>query len=176
MTALRKDNPTASDVHIASAGGSGKRKAKLYAEIAARNIGKSVDADTDHPMRKFVKAETVDQSLGIVLGWAIVCKEDGKDYWDVQKNHIPEDAMLEAAADFMEHSRAGNEMHAGPECGSYVFAFPLTTDIAKAMGVESKRSGLMIGYKPPPDVLAKFVSGAYSGFSIEGFHIELEPL
>lgn len=126
------------------------------------------------PVKKFVKAESVDTNLGIVLGWAIVCKEDGKEYWDVQKNHIPEPAMLEAAADFMENSRAGNEMHRGADKGTYLFAFPLTTEIAKAMGISCKRTGLIVGYKPPKDVLEKFASGEYTGFSIEGYHVDLE--
>lgn len=174
---LRKDSPTPSDVHVAGTGGNKRRKAKLYSEIAARGarrpFGKSQESKMD-AVAKFVKAESVLPQLGLVLGWAIVCKEDGKDYWDVQKNHIPEGAMLEASADFMEHSRAGNEMHAGPDCGTYLFAFPLTEEIAKAMGLNSRRTGLMVGYKPTPEVLAKFVSKEYQGFSIEGHHLELE--
>ena len=223
MTAVLKDSPTPSDVHVSTAS-NGKKRAKLYAEIARRNLAKryasvkelpaavkaklkgdpnrlrqwmhvfnsALDSHGDESrafagawsavqkdegsFRRFVKAESVVPELGIVLGWAIVCKEDGRDYWDVQRNHIPEDAMFEAAADFMEHSRVGNEMHAGPDKGTYVFAFPLTTEIAKAMGIVTKKTGLMIGYKPPPDVLAKFACGDYTGFSIEGHHIDLEDL
>jgi hypothetical protein len=83
--------------------------------------------------------------------------------------------MLKAAAGFMETpDRPGNEMHAGPETGSFVFAFPLTADVAKAMGIETERTGLMVGYKPSPDVLAKFRDGTYSGFSVEGFRTASE--
>lgn len=158
------------------AGGSGRNiERKLFGAGAGarfKRFGKLQENKMD-AVAKFVKAESVLPQLGLVLGWAIVCKEDGKDYWDVQKNHIPEGAMLEASADFMEHSRSGNEMHAGPDCGTYLFAFPLTEEIAKAMGLSSRRTGLMVGYKPPAAVLAKFVSGEYTGFSIEGYHLEL---
>ena len=38
----------------------------------------------------------------------------------------------------------------GPEAGQYLFLFPMTTEIAKAMGITTKNTGLMVGYKPPP--------------------------
>lgn len=126
----------------------------------------------------------VDESLGIVFGWAIVCKIDGKDYYDLNVDksgervpeHIPEAAMLKATIDFMGGARAGNEMHAGPDVGTFVCAWPMTTEIAKAMGITTARTGLMVAYKPPADVLAKFKSGVYSGFSIEGVRLSLQEV
>lgn len=170
---VRKDQPGAADVHVQGSGKDTKRKARLYAEVAARNMAAMAGTETKK-FDRYVKAESVDQALGVVFGWAIVCKEDGKEYVDVQHNFIPENAMLNAATDFMENSRAGNEMHAGPDKGTYLFAFPLTEDIGKAMGIQCNRTGLMVGLKPPSDVLAKFVSGEYTGFSIEGYHLDLE--
>jgi hypothetical protein len=128
----------------------------------------------------------VDESLGLVFGWAIVCKVNGEDYYDLNVDyagqhagervpeHIPENVMMKAAAEFMETARPGNEMHSGPDRGSYAFAFPLTTDIAKAMGITTDKTGLMVAYKPPADVLAKFKSGEYKGFSIEGKRLSFE--
>jgi hypothetical protein len=124
----------------------------------------------------------VDESLGLVMGFAIICKVNGEPYYDLNRDpngtvvpeHIPEDAMLKAATDFMEHSRLGNEMHSGPDKGTYVFAFPLTTEIAKAMGIATFTTGLLVAYKPPPDVFAKFLSGEYRGFSIEGRRVAFE--
>jgi len=119
--------------------------------------------------KKFFKAESVSEELGMVFGWAIVCKEDGEAYFDSQDDHITEKAMLGAAVDFMENSRVLKEMHAGEEQGSVVFAWPLTEDIAKAMGIETKKTGLMIAVKPGnPEILEKFKTGEYSGFSIGG--------
>ena len=120
----------------------------------------------------FAKAETVEH--GLVFGWGIICKEDGVAYFDVQDDHIPEDAMLDAATDFAEGARIGKEMHAGDAKGQHVFLFPLTTDIAKALGLETKKTGLLLGYKPPPDILAKFKNGTLTGFSIGGERLKDE--
>lgn len=119
----------------------------------------------------------VDVELGIVFGWAIISKIRGTDYFDVQGDHIPEAAMLKASAEYMENSRIGGNMHryrgGGPESvervGEVVFAFPLTAEIAKSMGITSNLTGLMIGMKVDrPDVLEKFKDGTYTGFSIGG--------
>lgn len=128
---------------------------------------------SDKSFQYFAKAEKV--SHGVVFGWAIICKQDdgagdGR-YFDVQKDHIPEDSMLDAAVDFCAGARPGNEMHAGPDIGQHIFVFPMTSEITKALGLETKKTGLIVGYKPPPDVLAKFESGEYTGFSIEGTRI-----
>lgn len=127
----------------------------------------------------------VDDSLGLVFGYAIICKARGKDYYDLNVDadtgkrvpeHVPESTMLKAASDFMLHSRVGNEMHSGPDKGTYVFAFPLTSDIAKAFGIETPVTGLLVGFKPPPDMLAKFKDGTYKGFSIEGRRIAVQEV
>jgi hypothetical protein len=129
------------------------------------------------------KIAKVDESLGLVFGYAIICKVNGQDYYDLNidpngnrtPEHIPENTMLKAAADFMQNSRAGNEMHSGSEQGTYVFAMPWTTDIAKAFGVSApKVTGLMVCYKPPKSVLAKFLDGTYTGFSIEGGRVAVQ--
>ncbi len=122
----------------------------------------------------------VDENLGLVFGWAIVCKINGVDYYDLNidpngekvPEHIPEDAMLKASMEFMQTARPGNEMHKGPNTGTYVFAWPMTTEIAKAMGIATEKTGLMVAYKPAPEVLAKYRDGTYTGFSIEGSKVD----
>jgi len=115
----------------------------------------------------------VDRKHGLVFGYAIVCKVDGVDYWDVQDDHIPEYSMLAAATKYMMSDRPIKEMHAGPYKGMVVFAFPITTDIAlSTFGFVPKKTGLLIGMKPyDPIVLDKFESGEYTGFSIGGKRI-----
>lgn len=76
--------------------------------------------------------------------------------------------MLEAAADFAQNSRVAKDMHQGEQVGDVVFTFPLTTELAKAFDIQTPRTGLMIAMKPPADILAKFASGEYTGFSIGG--------
>jgi len=116
----------------------------------------------------------VDKALGLVIGWGIVCKKDDKDYFDTQGDHIPENAMIEASVDFMLNSRMAKDMHQtdGALPGSIVFAFPMTSDIAKAYGITTATTGLMIAMKPDsPEIMQKFASGEYTGFSIGGARI-----
>lgn len=118
----------------------------------------------------------VDDTLGLVMGYAIVCTEGGKPYFDLQGDHVPDDSMLKAAADFMLNSRVAREMHRGGEAGTVVFAWPMTAEVAKAFGVSSPRTGLMIAMKPSADVLKKFQLGEFTGFSIGGRRGEEEEV
>lgn len=135
------------------------------------------------------KVAKVDESLGLVFGFGIICKMDGQDYYDwnvdhagphkgkLVPEHITEAAMLKSATWFAMGERPGNVQHEGPDVGTYPFVFPLTEDIAKAMGItEYKKSGLMVAYKPPKDVLAKFLDGSLTGFSIEGMRLPGETV
>lgn len=111
----------------------------------------------------------VDESLGLVFGFALICKEDGEDHFDLQGDHIPEQVMLEGAFDFAKNSRVAKEMHEGEQIGDITFMFPLTSDIADSLGIVSKHTGLLIAMKPDsPEVLKKFADGEYTGFSIGG--------
>jgi hypothetical protein len=110
----------------------------------------------------------VQDELGLVLGWGIVCTENGEPYFDLQKDHIPEDAMLKAATDFMQNSRTAKEMHDGGKIGQILYAFPITEEIKKALDIDCPRTGLLVAMKPSPEVLEKFKSGELTGFSIGG--------
>ena len=122
----------------------------------------------------------IDQELGLVFGFAVVCKHNGQPYFDRQlgddgkpfPDHIPEGSMLEASLDFAKNSRAAGDMHESiQEGGSVPFMIPLTSDLRKFI-IENDTTGLLIGMAPNAEVLAKFKSGDYSGFSIGGMRIE----
>lgn len=127
-----------------------------------------------------IAVEKVDAEHGLVIGYAIVCEEfklakaddaapSWVPYFDVQGDHIPEDAMLAASTDFMLHSRVGKGMHAGEQIADVVFAFPVTKDIAEALGWEVRKTGLAIAWKPASqEILDNFKSGKWTGFSIGG--------
>lgn len=115
------------------------------------------------------KVTKVDAGLGLVFGFAVICLKSGEKYFDLQNEHVPESVMLDFATDFMKNSRSAKAMHDGEDVGEVVYAFPLTTEIAKAMDIETKTTGLMIGMAPSKDVLAKFEKGEYTGFSIGGY-------
>ena len=112
-------------------------------------------------------------------------------YYDLQRNpetgkpgrsHCQNTRCSKAALKLMEHSRVAKEMHAGDARGGVVFAFPLTTDIAKALEIDCKKTGLLIAMRPDADVLAKFMPGAngkppiLTGFSIGGQRVTDEEI
>jgi hypothetical protein len=182
-----KDAPAAGDVHVSNTGGTAKpkRKPKKFKDaldedgrLPVTNMTLAAQQITGQAKtQKYATVLKVDDGLGLVFGWAIVCKQDGEDYWDLQGDFIPEASMLAAATDFMGTARVSKEMHAGDETGTVLFAFPLTEDIAKAFGVETKTTGLMIAVKPhDAATLAKFRDGTFTGFSIGGRRVEDEEV
>lgn len=137
----------------------------------------------------------VNESHGLVFGWAIVSKlrnaaGDLEDYYDLNVDqdgvlkgqrvpeHITEDAVLKAFAEAAGtgFSMVGNVMHKGEDSGHFPGLFPMTEEIAKALGIVTDRTGLLVCYKPEPEVLAKFKNGTFTGFSIEGGRVEHEEL
>ena len=114
--------------------------------------------------------------LGLVFGWALISTVDGEPYYDVQGDHAPADAVMEAAADFMKQSREARAMHGDDSEGAVLFALPVTAEVCKALGMESRREGLVIGMKPSAAMLEKFKDGTYTGFSIGGAYVESEDV
>ena len=156
-------------------GDAGKRWAESILK-KSKNQEQLQSSEEDATKRNFEVAK-VDDELGLVFGFAIVSKINGEEYFDVQGDHIPEEAMLEASLDFMENSGAAKEMHQGDRIGSIVFAFPLTSEIARSMNIQTEKTGLMIALKPYDDeVLNRFKSGEYTGFSIGGRRVEDEEV
>ena len=118
-----------------------------------------------------------DGELGLIFGWAIISTENGKPYYDTQGDYIPDDSMLRAAAEFMESKRTMKVMHNGKKVGTVVFAWPVTQEIAQAMGLKTKCTGLMVAVKPDsPRVLERFKNKQYTGFSIGGNRLEDEDV
>jgi len=112
----------------------------------------------------------IDQSLGLVFGFAMVCKIDDEDHFDKQGHHIPEETMLRVMAKAVDRGPIiAKDMHSGEQIGTYVFAFPLTTEIAKSLDITIKQSGAIVAMKPDStEILEKFVTGERTGFSIGG--------
>ena len=111
---------------------------------------------------------SADTELGVAFGWGIVCTKDGEDYYDLQGDHITEDAMLKAAVDFMEKSQVMGTNHKEMDVGK-MWVYPITTEIAKSLGISTRKTGLFIMAKPDESVLKQIKDGDYSGFSIGGF-------
>ena len=116
------------------------------------------------------KLAKLNDELGLAFFWAFTSTNpDGTDHFDLQGDTIDTD-FIKAAMDFMlDGGGAVDEMHDGEATdGRVVFAFPMTPDIAKAFGVVTKQSGLMIAIKATDEQLAKLKDGTYTGVSIAG--------
>lgn len=125
---------------------------------------------------EFIKASDDKQ---IVWGWSIISTVDGDPYFDLGwtdkrtgervRDHIPDEAMEDAAIDFMLHHRNAKAMHTGPVRGVVVESFALTAEKAEAFGITCDRTGWMVGVKfLDRSVYLKFKSGEYKGYSIGG--------
>lgn len=173
-------DPSISDVHVDEPLSPGRDEEDILGEAEAnsRPGGAGVkiiaSAPTEKSFESFCKVAAVDEDHGLVLGWGMICRDHGQDYYDLQKNHIPESAMLAAVTEFMGGDREAGEQHVRMGAGTVVHSFPLTTDIAKAMGIETAKTGWMVAVKPDKAMLAKFRSGELTGFSIGGEHIEID--
>lgn len=128
------------------------------------------------PIRTHAKFAKVDEALNLVFGWAIVTKVDGEPYFDTQGDHIPDEVMLASTTDYALNSGAAKAMHVGPNRGRILFQFPMTEEIAKAFDIDTGgQYGLLVGARFDPDVVSKFKSGDYTGFSIGGWYGESDP-
>lgn len=113
----------------------------------------------------------VSKELGLVFGYAMVCKINGTDHFDTQGDHIPEDTMLRVLTKFMQSGVVAKDMHTGEKIGTYLFAFPMTTDIAKSLDITVAQTGALIAMKPDSkELLEKFATGERTGFSIGGIN------
>lgn len=117
-------------------------------------------------------SETTDadgNAIGLVFCWAVTEKANGQDYFDLQGDQVlANDDLIRAALDYVKSGAKTDEMHDGNQDGFAPFVMPLTAEVAKAFGIDTKTTGLMVGLKPSADVFAKFKSGEYTGVSIEG--------
>jgi hypothetical protein len=106
----------------------------------------------------------------LVFGYGFTSTNGGEPYHDLQGDHvICDDDMIKAALDFVATGARADVMHDHLDRGGYIpFVMPLTAEIAKAFGLEGGETGLMIGMRPDEETYAKFKSGEYTAFSIDG--------
>ena len=113
------------------------------------------------------------------------------------EDHIPENSMLRAALKYADSGRVAGDMHksaggftvpihpklvqaVGPASnpfakvvvrGDVPFLFPLTSEIAKALEIQTQSTGLLSGIRPDDELRKEFEAGNYTGFSIGGLRI-----
>jgi hypothetical protein len=112
----------------------------------------------------------VDESLGLVFGWALATSLDGgkTPHVDLQSDAIDEADLIKVAAEFMEDAAKSDVMHDFENDGRIVFAMPLVPEVNNALGIKSDVHGLAIAMKPSPATFKRFQSGELRAFSIAG--------
>lgn len=166
-----------------------RRRTEDFREAILRQLGNNV-------IIKVSDVSGVEETFGLVCGWAIVCKilnpETGvwEDYYDLNVDqegvhkgqripeNITEPAVICGLIEIAKNGTVlpGNEEHQGPDTGRYAGMFFMNEEIAKRMGMTTTKSGLMVQYHASPEVLQKFKDGKYTGFSIEGARVEFEEV
>lgn len=122
------------------------------------------------PDGKVFKAHDVKvlADLGLVVGKAIECTKNGEDHYDLQGDHIPELVATEGIIDFMANVRIHKVMHEGEPAGEFELAMPIIPATKAALDIECNWTGIAVGFRPSPDIMAKYIDGTYKGFSIAG--------
>ena len=104
----------------------------------------------------------------MLYGFAVCDTVDGKAYTDLQGDHIPSSVLYEAAYEYAKYSRVILYEHGGGSVGHATHTMPLTADLAEELGIESSKTGLLIGAEVNEAVSKLFDLGQVTGFSIGG--------
>lgn len=122
---------------------------------------------------EFLKA--ADESQRLIFAWACVSSIEGKPYFDKAGDHVPEAAMVEAAADFMAQSRVYKQDHRGDQRGTVLFSMPLTGEVKKAFGITCDRTGWAVAIRADQQTWDDFKAGRLRGLSMGGDYVENVP-
>jgi len=110
-----------------------------------------------------------DDEQRIVWGWASVATENGEPVFDVHGDHIPMEELTKASVDFMRNYRVGKREHYGEQTSEVIAMLPLSKSLADALGIETSREGLIVGFKVYDDkTWTDIKSGDLPAFSIGG--------
>ncbi|MFI5380729.1 MAG: XkdF-like putative serine protease domain-containing protein [Tepidisphaerales bacterium] len=108
---------------------------------------------------------------GLVYGWASIIEKDGKIVTDHEGDRIEPDDLMLAAHDFIKNSRNGGVLHDehGHHIGHIVESVVFTKQLQKALNIDLKKVGWLIGYKiTDPRVKMLVKGGLLKSFSIGG--------
>ena len=121
-----------------------------------------------------IDVKVLKTSSKLVYGWAMVNKIRGEDgeltpYLDTDNEYFPEEVSLKAFEEYMTGERLVDNIHDEKPIGQIIFAFPMITEIANAFGLieHLPQTGIIVGMRVnDPEILKKYESGEYTGFSI----------
>lgn len=142
------------------------------AENIVRRMGKGDPSSsfTEDGFKLLVPIDKLDEEQQMVFGWAYVTKDEaGQDVVDHSGEVVDIAEIEKAAVDFVKESRRGGEMHRQKTAGQIVHSVVITDEVAKVLGITSRKRGWFIGYQvTDPKVWKMVKSRKYSAFSIGG--------
>jgi hypothetical protein len=110
--------------------------------------------------------------LNVAYGFAIISSENGEPYYDLHGDYIPDEVIVKVSKSFtnlpvfLQHNPT---LEDGP-VGRIVSSFPLTADIARSLGLNVEKTGLLVGVRIENEsVLRSVKDGTLTGFSIGGY-------
>lgn len=116
-----------------------------------------------------------DDELRVVWGWSSVTVDKGRPVVDLQGDIIDTADLQKAVWDFMDSDRVSAVMHGRDadgqpvRTGRVVDSIVITSDLAKALGMDPSREGWLVGVKIEDDAVWKGIKdGTYTMFSIGG--------
>lgn len=125
--------------------------------------------DRETQYNSSIKIIKMDDEQRVVWGWASVATENGVPVYDVHGDHIPMSELTKASIDFMENVRVGKSLHQGDQVSSVIGCLPLSQELAKALGIESDKEGLIMGFRVHDDQTWELIkSGELPALSIGG--------
>ena len=116
------------------------------------------------------KVEKLQRSHGVLLGWALLTKDGNKPYTDLDGDQFDEADAFDAFVDFSKAATLG-VMHEEEDSGQILSVMPLTTEVQKALGLESDKAGLAVVVKPSAALLKRYEAGELTGFSVGGIGV-----
>ena len=135
-------------------------------EPATCVLTKRKDAAPD--VKASYRVTKMDESLGLVIGMSIITSIDGVPYTDLQGDEVQEQDLLKTVVAFMESGAPTDTQHNRETDGRVVLSWVFDAETNKAMDVTARKHGWATGLKVSPETFAKFKSGEYTGFSIDG--------
>lgn len=117
------------------------------------------------------KVAKLDESIGVVFGYAVASTIDGgaSDHVDLQGDAVVGgDELIKVALGFAEAGARSDVMHNEVKDGWVPFVMPLSAETKKAFGLSGDVEGIAIGMKPSAETFKRFVSGELAAFSIGG--------
>ena len=104
----------------------------------------------------------------ILYGWAACDTVDGEAYVDSEGDHIPGDVLYEAACEYAKYSRVVLYEHSGEPIGHALHTMPLVADLANDLGIQSPKTGLLVGSEVDEMAGELYDKGLIAGYSING--------